>query len=195
MPRHIRGTFRPPGTNKVARPKKPPRGKDAVPILPGGARRFGVTDSPILLGGFGPPPTGWLTGNNSPEEYAIYRACQALMGPPGELWAYQGKIAAQLPGGIKPDFVIYQEPRNIVIRVQSDQYHQKVLSWKAAYDIEQRLALEKMGYLVIDVFPQFYMLDDFGPLTSKASIWTVKEAQQGRQRPDPRATRTSWSRA
>lgn len=192
MPRRIAGQARPSGTRKVARPIRPPDGNT---ILPGGARRFGVTQSPILVGGMGPPPDNFLTGNNSPEEWAIFWACEKLMGPPGERWQYQGKVNAQMPGGIKPDFVIYQEPRNIIIRVQSERYHQQVDSWKAAYDVEQRLALERnFMNTVIDVFPEYYMLDDFGPLTAKASIATVQEAMQGRQRADPRQTRTSWAR-
>jgi hypothetical protein len=124
----------------------------------------------------------------------IFWACEKKFGPEGERWTYQGKINAQLPGGIKPDFVLYQEPRNVIIRVQSERYHQQVNSWVAAYDIQQRLELEKRGNIVIDVFPEYYMLDDFGPLTGKAAIWTVTEAEQGRQRPDPRATKTSWAR-
>lgn len=192
MPARVAGTVRPPGTRRVARPIAPAHGVQR----PGGSKRYGVNVSPILVGGPGQPPSGFLTGNNSPLEWPIMWACEKVLGSKaGEGdWDYQTRISPQLPGGIKPDFVIYDDPP-LVLRVQSDRYHINVNSWKAAYDLEQRLALERLGYHVIDVFPQYYVIDNMGPKTGAAAIQTVIEARAHRQRVDPRGTATSWARA
>ncbi len=181
--------------SKKARPKKPPTGVRR----PRGQYRFGVTNNPVLLGGPGREPYGGfvMTGNNSLEEWPIYWALLKLLGPPQVgSWQYQARFGTGTPGGSKPDFVIQSNPqRPVIVRVQSIQYHLSVDSWKAAFDIVQRLELEKQGFTVVDVFPPYYITDDYGPLTARASISTVQEAMRGVQRVDPRATKTSAARA
>lgn len=175
------------GVRSRARPPQPPKGT----ARPGGMKRYGAHVRPVVVGGPGTPPSWFLTGNNSPEEWYIWWACRVVYKQkPGEgLWLYQTRIAPQLPGGIKPDFVHLQQP-NVVQRVQSDRYHVQVNSWKAAYDIEQRLVLQQMRFIVIDTYPQYYMDDESG----KKAILMVREAQNHIQRADPRYTRTSWAR-
>jgi hypothetical protein len=183
------GLARPPGTTAVARPLQPPR----ATVRPTGMRRFGLNTKPQIMTGWawGPPP-GFLNGNNSVEEWPVWWALNHELGPPdqGE-WTYQTRIAPQLPGGIKPDFVIYQDPP-LVFRVQSDRYHLTVDAFKQAYDREQRIQLERMGYGVIDLFPQHYMVD---VTYSVAVLAVVREGLQGRQRSDPLLTATSNARA
>ena len=193
-----RGVSRPPGIKAVARPVKPPTGTQR----PGGAKRYGLNKKPITEGGPGVPPSWFLNGNVGADEWPIWDACRLLFKePPGETWwLYQTKISPQLPGGIKPDFVIIGQYPNVVMRVQSDYLHVAVPYDKFAYDREQRLALERFNYVVIDVYPQYYVIDGdkdrgYGPLTRQAAIRTVREAQQHRQRMNPRGTQTSWARA
>jgi hypothetical protein len=191
MPRGVKSTLTGISGAKV-RPLAPPRGV----VRPGGAHHLGVGKSPILIGGPGRQPLpGIITGNTSLEEWPIWWACwKYFKQKPGQgAWDYQARFGTGTPGGIKPDFII-NGARPTIMRVQSDQYHIKVSSWKAAYDVDQRVSLEKMGFTVIDVFPQYYLVDNYGPLTGKAAIATVQEAEMGRQRADPRATRTSWAR-
>lgn len=180
--------------SKKVRPRKPPTGV----VRPTGQKRFGVTNNPVLLGGPGRQPYGGfvMTGNNSLEEWPPYWALLKLLGPPSPgVWTYQGKIGTGLPGASKPDFIINSNPqRPVIVRVQSAQYHIGVGSWKAAYDIDQRVALEKQGYSVIDIFPQYYLVDNYGPGTARAVIATMQEAMAGRQRTDPRVTKQSSKR-
>lgn len=187
MPRAVRGTVAPQGASIKARPLSIPHGTQR----PTGSRRYRTNQSPIYRSGPGLPPVGFLNGNNSVDEWFVWWALERELGPPGQgNWLYQTKIAAQLPGGIKPDFLVLQNPP-IVIRVQSDRYHLLQDSWVIGYDREQRIQLERMGYRVVDVFPQQYNFDKSGV----AVIIIVREALQGRQRPDPIVTQTSTARA
>lgn len=191
-PQRAAGVARPPGLPKVARPPLAPHGTQR----PGGAKRYGVNRKPTTLGGPGPPPSSFLTGNIGADEWPIWWACNRLFkqGPGQGMWLFQTRISPQLPGGIKPDFVLVGQFPNIVMRVQSDRYHVAVPWDKAHYDIEQRLALERLGYTVIDLFPSLYLIDGYGPLTGQAAIRAVREAQQQRQRMNPRGTGTGWVR-
>jgi hypothetical protein len=191
-PRRLAGVTRPPGLPKTPRPLAPVHGTQR----PGGAKRYALNRGPEKLGGPGPPPPWFLTGNQGADEWPIYDACRVLFhqGPGQGEWLFQTTIAAQLPGGVKPDFVLVGQQPNVVMRVQSSRYHLAVDSWKAAYDVEQFIDLERFGYVVIDVFPQYYLVDEYGPLTRQASIRTVREAQQHRQRLNPRGTQTSFAR-
>lgn len=190
MPRRVAGVARPRGVVSTVRPVKPPSGTKR----PGGLKRYAANRHPVLLGGPGEPRRGFLRGTNSREEWPIYWACEKYFKEKaGGIWNYQITVGSNLPGGSKPDFVInYKRP--IIMRVQSDRYHVQVSSWRAAYDIQQRIELEKRGFTVIDVFPQYYMIDDMGPLTGQAAIATVAEAAAGRQKADPRSGQTSWAR-
>lgn len=201
-PRRVAGQARPPGVSLVARPLPVPHGTQR----PGGAKRYHLNVAPQSLGGPGPVPS-WFNASNfgggtpAADEWPIYWAClRYFKGPPGQDWLYQTKIAASLPGGIKPDFVIIRVTPNVVMRVQSERYHQAVPFNQAVYDLEQRIALERFGYRVIDLFPQYFIVDGsaergYGYLTGQASIRAVIEAEQGRQRMNPRGTQTSFARA
>lgn len=198
MSPRVRGVSRPKGVRAVARPVKPPTGTQR----PGGAKRFGLHRSPTLEGGPGVPPAWFLTGNVGADEWPIWDACRLLFKePPGQgMWLFQTRISPQLPGGIKPDFVITGQYPNVVMRVQSEYLHQAVPFNVFSYDREQRVALERLGFQVIDVYPQYYIVDGdaqqgYGPLTRQAAIRTVREARQGRQRMNPRGTMTGWARA
>lgn len=188
MPKAPPGLTRPPGTIAVARPIGTPRGTQR----PSGSRKYHVNvDVRVLTGWALGPPEGFLGGNNSFEEWPVWWALREILGPPDQgNWTYQIKIAAQLPGGVKPDFLIYQDPP-LVIRVQSDRYHLTTNSFKQAYDREQRIVLERMGYNVIDVFPQHYMVDASYSIAVKS---VVRDALNLIQRPDPIVTATSIAR-
>lgn len=192
-PRAAGGFERPKGMSSVARPPRP----SGATQRPGGSKRYGLHRAPQEEGGPGPPPAWFLSGNVGADEWPFWWACRAVFRqPPGQgEWLFQTRIAAQLPGGIKPDFVFTGQFPNIVARVQSDYLHVAVPYNKFAYDREQRLALENFGFLVIDVYPQYYLVDDYGVLTGQAAIRTVHETRQGRQRMNPRGTMTSWARA
>jgi hypothetical protein len=185
---------------RVARPLTQPRGTQR----PGGLKRFGANITIVAQGGPGIPPQWFLSrgggGTPSADEWPPYWACEKVFdGPPGVLWLYQLKIAAQLPGGIKPDFALIGQYPNVVMRVQSERYHQTGNYNVAAYDLEQRIQLERLGYVVVDVYPQHYIIDGnaekgFGYLTGQAAIRTVLAAQRHEQRMNPRGTQTGWAR-
>jgi hypothetical protein len=187
VPSQVRGIVAPHGISYKARPTPLPHGTQR----PTGSRRYHTNVAPIYRSGPGLPPVGFLNGNNSVDEWFIWWALSKELGPPGQgNWLYQTRIAPQLPGGIKPDFLVLQNPP-LVIRVQSDRYHLMQSSWVIGYDREQRIQLEHMGYLVVDVFPQQYVHD----LSGVSAIIIVREALQGRQRIDPIVAQTSTARA
>lgn len=188
---------RPRGVRSVPRPARPAGPSRAQ--RPGGFKRYGIHKAPVSLGGPGVPPKWFLTGNVSAEEWPIYWACLAIYGEgPGAQWTFQSRIAPNAPGGVKPDFVLRQVPA-VVMRVQAERYHVAVETWKAAYDIQQRLVLEQIGFVVVDLFPQHYIIDKtdeggYGYLTGQAAILAVRNAQQHRQRMNPRGTGTNFAR-
>lgn len=178
------------GTQKVARPPAPPRGVQR----PRGQRKYGYTENPVPLDSIWLVPNWFVGGNNSADEWPPYRALMLLLGPPDQdNWTYQTRTSVQfgILGTAKPDFLILQEPF-MVIRVQSDRYHIAVNSFKAASDMEQRTYLERLGYRVIDIYPQNYQpaVQDNG----RRIMRVMRDALNSRQDSNPRELQTSRAR-
>lgn len=189
MPRRVAGVAIPPGLQRVARPKPAPHGTQR----PGGLKRYAANVSPVILGGPGDPPPGFLNGNNSPEEWDVWWALWKITGTkPGEgVWLYQGLVtlASGQFASIKPDFIVLQQPP-LVIRVQSDRYHLLVNSVRIAIDHLQRTELIARGYRVIDIYPQHWRRDK----TGRAVLAIVRDALNHRQRINPFYAQTSTAR-
>jgi hypothetical protein len=188
--RAVPGVNAPAGVSSTARPPRPIHPTQ----LPGGSHHYRVATPADLQGGPGLPPVGFINGNNSIEEwYAWWAFWKLLKSKPGEgVWLYQGLLAGG--GGqfasIKPDFIIFQPFRPLVVRVQSDRYHLLVNSARIALDDLQKVIMIKLGYGVIDIYPQHYMKDKRGG----AVLSVCRDALNGRQRPNPYAIGTSIAR-
>lgn len=188
--RRVAGIEVPKGVQKVARPPGPLRGVQR----PSGMRRFNITDSPIADGDMWVMPAWFRNGNNSADEWPPYQALTLILGPPDQdNWTYQTRtsIAFGILGTAKPDFLILQDPF-MVIRVQSDRYHIAVSSFKAASDLEQRTYLERIGYRVIDIYPQHYQPAERDQ--GRRILSVVRDALNGRQRSNPRDLQLSFAR-
>lgn len=188
MARVVQGLRPPPGNERqrVARPIKLARGTQR----PTGPKMFRPGTKPQIITGPNQPPAGFLNGNNSRSEWMIFWALTKLLGPEGEgNWLYQGKIGRGLPGGSKPDFVVYQLVP-MAIRIQTERYHVAVSERKHAYDDEQRVQLERQGYRVYDIYEQDYINDPMGV----AALRVTQEVLENRQRPNPVRMRTAMAR-
>lgn len=178
------------GVQKVARPPAPLRGVQR----PTGLRRYQYTERPVHQDSVWLVPDWFVGGNNSADEWPPYMALTLLLGPPDQdNWTYQTRtsLAFGILGTAKPDFLIFQDPF-LVVRVQSDRYHIAVNSFKAASDFEQRTYLERIGYRVIDVYPQNYQpaVEDNG----RRIMRVMRDALNGRQDANPRELQTSRAR-
>lgn len=188
--RRVAGLAIPRGVQKVARPLGTIRGVQR----PTGMRRFGVNENPVPVNSIWVMPGWFRNGNNSADEWPPYEALILLLGPPDQgNWTYQTRtsLAFGKLGTAKPDFLIFQQPF-LVVRVQSIRYHIAVNSAKASYDFEQRIYLQRIGYQVIDIFPEQYQ-----PATrdnGKRILSIMRDALNGRQRSNPRDIGTSIAR-
>lgn len=188
--RRVAGLDIPKGVQKVARPPGPARGVQR----PTGARRFNITESPIPLDSLWIMPSWFRNGNNSADEWPPYQALTLLLGPPDrDNWTYQTRTSIQfgILGTAKPDFLVFQDPF-LVIRVQSDRYHIAVSSFKAATDLEQRTYLERIGYRVVDIYPQHFQPAERD--NGKRIMSVMRDALNGRQRSNPRDLSLSHAR-
>lgn len=187
MAKRVQGQKAPDGAVRFARPLKAPRATQR----PTGPKMFRPGAKPILLVDWATPPPGFLNGNNSISEYMIYKALSLLLGPESEgNWLYQGKVGmGGLPGGSKPDFVVFQQPP-LAIRIQTQRYHEMIRAARQNYDDEQRIQLMRSGYNVVDIHETDYIND----LTGKAALALTSDALQGKQRPNPVRMHTSLAR-
>lgn len=188
--RRVAGVAAAKGVQKVARPAAPPRGVQR----PGGLKRFGANRSAIPVNSPWIMPSWFKNGNNSADEWPPYQALTMILGPPDQdNWTYQTRtsLAFGILGTVKPDFLILQEPF-IVVRVQSDRYHVTASEPKAHLDREQRIYLQRLGYIVIDIYPQHYQPAERD--NGKRILRLMREAMNHQQRSNPRDLHLSYAR-
>lgn len=153
----------PPRLPKVKHPPQRPQAPAFVPKIE-------------TVPGPGDPPDGFLTGQNSATEWIFYWALARVFGEPKDprkppfyggypFWAYQ---VAEIGGFVRSlgsavvDFVIYQGPTILGIRIQTERFHIYTTSEKQAYDAFQRASLEAAGIDVVDVFDDQILGDPSG---------------------------------
>lgn len=138
-----------------------------------------------LISGPGKSPPGFVSGKTSESEWPIYwafsrifknpmnpRSAPFLGGSPD--WFYQSEqnTLFGISGATNVDFVIYQSPTIIGIRLLSERYHLFTSSEKQAYDEQQKSALEAAGVTVFDLYEDEYLNDPSG----QAAIIACKRA-------------------
>ena len=139
-------------------------------------------------GGPGPAPAWIITPTTSASEWFIFWALLQILGEPGEgSWGYQ---ISSNGGRAIIDFVIWNRPTRLAIRVQSEWYHIAVLQRKQTYDRQQKEMLKRSGYDVNDVYEEHFLHDK----TGFAAIMVMKDAIRGIERPSPISYKTGKSR-
>lgn len=140
---------------------------------------------PQRISGCGNPPAGFIGGSNSLSEWLFYCALTKELGPEGDQWTYQSSYLGgrYQRGGAVVDFVIFTPRYNIGVRIQSFYYHVAANTEKQVSDYEQRMALERYGLRIVDVYEQDYIHD----LTGNAARRLIRLALAGEEMPNPRA--------
>ena len=152
-------------------------------IRVGGPEAF-VAAHPELFGG----------ATVSKDEGYFYWAMLNILGKPETGgWSYQAKLAGgrHLPGGSMPDFIYWNATPAIVVMIQGSFPHLQAGPRKLAFDEDQIRSVERMGFMVIQVFSEQYIDDPSG----QAVILIAKDALKGIQRPNPGSFGTSRVRA
>lgn len=162
-------------------PKLPTIRKKAV--RPTGLRI--IPKGETQVSGPGENPPNFVSGKNSISEWPPYWALARIFknpidprigpfigGPPD--WAYQSQqnTLFGVSGSTNVDFVVFQPPTIIGIRLQSERYHLFTSSEKQAYDEQQKAALENDGITVFDLYEDEYLHDPSG----QAVIIAMKRA-------------------
>jgi hypothetical protein len=178
----------------VARPPGVPRRTQ----FPSPGKAFGQAGRTQLVGG----PEAYIKAHPelfggatvSASEGYVYWALLRVLGPegPDSGWEYQGKFAGgrHLPGGAMPDFIIYARNPAIIFRVQGSRFHSATSPRGHAIDEDQKRAMEQAGYIVVDLWDEYWINDKSG----QAVIIQVKEGLDGRQRPSPITSGASLAR-
>lgn len=128
-----------------------------------------------IIGGYGEPPPGFVTGQTSLTEWIFYWSLAKVFKDPkdprvppyygGRDWGYQ---IAKLGGFVRAvgstviDFVVYQGPTVIGIRIQTEHFHIFTSSRKHSYDMLQRAQIENAGIRVVDVYDTELLGDPSG---------------------------------
>ncbi len=172
---------------KLPRPKKPPKqpvlgsqvqvatlNARRAPARPTGPRMYGLSKAPIVLGGPGTPPNGFLTVHTTAVEWVAYFWLWDVLGVEGDprdppfvgapdfRFAYQ-KVFPGLGGGktgsTSIDFLVRQGPRgDLAVRIQSEAFHVFAKSDQIVYDRFQKGRIARTED-IIDVFEQYLMTD------------------------------------
>lgn len=174
---------------KVPQPPRPTQ-------RPTGPKFLRLTKNPSWQSGPGNPPAGFVKGSTSKSEWIIYWALTKILGPEATGgWSYQQSVLGgrEKRGGSVADFALYLTNPITLLRIQTERWHITQPSSRQQFDVDQRRALERAGYVVIDIFDEDFLTeDDF--TTGQAAIKVVHEAIQGVQMPNPVTTQTSRAR-
>lgn len=122
------------------------------PVLDSGPEAFTRANKQLFATSSTSGPEGWF-----------YWAMVILRGTHGENggWQYQRKVrpGGSKVGGATVDFLIDARPRPIACRIQTPYFHRGDPG-KAAFDREQAITLQRVGYDVVDAFSQLYYHKD-----------------------------------
>ena len=153
------------------------------PTRPTGLRI--IPKSETLISGPGESPPGFVSGKTSESEWPPYWALARIFKNPlnprlppffggAPDWAYQSEqnTLFGISGATNVDFVVFQPPTIIGVRILSERYHVYTSSEKQAYDEQQRAALEAAGVTVFDLYEDEYLNDPSG----QAAIIAMKRA-------------------
>lgn len=144
-----------------------------------------IPKSETLISGPGESPPGFVSGKTSESEWPPYWALAKIFKNPIDPrlppffggapdWAYQSEqnTLFGISGSTNVDFVVFQPPTIIGVRILSERYHLFTSSEKQAYDEQQKAALEAAGVTVFDLYEDEYLLDPSG----QAAIIAMKRA-------------------
>jgi len=179
----------PPDLPRLARPPQAPTGPRFVPA------------HETLIGGPGDPPPGFLTGQNSLDEWWWYWASAKVFDDPkdprqppffgGEQWGYQiarmGGFVRAL-GSAVVDFVYYQDATVLGVRIQTERFHQFTDASKQGYDVLQRAMLEGDFMRVVDVYDEEFLGDPSG----QRAVLAVKRVLNRIERVNPVVAGTAY---
>lgn len=160
------------------------------PITSRGPRSLGLGRKPERREGPGKPPPGFLTQQTTGDEWIIYWALAKIFSDPGPMsvrvgpfkggleWEYQAvQSSLGLTGKTAVDFAVYLPGEIVGLRIQTELRHVLVDENISAYDVAQRLALERT-ITVRDIYSQDYIED----ISGEAAIRVTIEALGGRER-------------
>lgn len=191
--------------NKLSTPPRMPviRHKANMPTGP----RF-IPKDRILMSGPGDPPPNFLTGQNSLTEWWFYWGMAKAFRNPRDQdirtppffggWPDWGYQVAELGGHTRAlgsavvDFVVYQGPTIIGIRIVTERFHIFADSRKQAYDALQRADLEANGMRVVDIYDDEILGDPSGQkavLAAKRAIGRLEQINPDVARTAIRASR------
>lgn len=179
------------GVRKPVTRMNPSREAVIRSLMPTGPFVLGLGLKPIVQGGPGEPPAGFVGGTTSKSEWYMYWAYEILLGKEGEFWGYQQSFLGgrHNPGGAVADFVLYMPKQNIIVRLQTWRFHFALGAEKIATDMEQKINLfSPFGEeIVVDVYEQDFIWDE----TGKAVLEVCKDSIEGREWNNPLATGTT----
>jgi hypothetical protein len=187
----MRGLASPPRLPRLKGPPKAPTGSRFVPKIA------------VTLTGYGEPPPGFITGQNSLTEWIFYWSLFKIFGqttddprqPPfyglSPYFEYQ---SAQLGGFTRAlgsavvDFVIFHGGTVLGVRIQTERFHLFTSSRQQASDALQLANLEANGLRVIDV----YDTELLGDPTGAKAIIAAKRAIGMIERQNPLIAGTQY---
>lgn len=150
-----------------------------------GLEAAGAGLRPEFLGGPDQFARTFMGGSTSRTEGYIFWSFLALGMVENVDFSYQSPLVGGMHelGGAVVDFIVYQKPMNLGLRIVTYQWHHAQGSEKAERDFEQKSSLTDM-IKVIDLYEQHFINDPSG----KAAIAVLKDALAEVERPDPLST-------
>ncbi len=181
MPRSLRQVQRPPTLRVFTE-------------LGSGSRLYKYNKQPLVTGGFGDPPAGFILASTSISEWMVYWALAKIYGQPKDprqgpfigfpgVWGYQvPAMGGRAVGGAVVDFIVFDTASGIPIgiRIQTELWHLFTANRKQATDLLQRQRLSE-NMTVIDVYDYQYT----GDKTGQQVIQVMKTAIGAIEIPDP----------
>lgn len=175
----MRGLSNPPDLPRLPGPPARPTGPAFIP------------KGETIIGGYGDPPPGFVTGQTSLTEWIFYWALAKVFKDPkdprvppyygGRDWGYQ---IAELGGYVRAvgsaviDFVVYQGATTLGIRIQTEHFHIFTASRKHAYDMLQAAQIEGKGITIVDVYDTELLGDPSGQkavIAAKRAIGRIEK--------------------
>lgn len=169
-------------TSRLAKLPKPSRAKRAGRPLP--VTRFTVApkgpaiyrrgSTPLVAGGPGEPPEGFVNAHTSRDEWIYYWAIAKVLGDPsdprkppyvgGREWAYQSAdpiYGGRISGGQVMDYVVQWGGKKVGIRLQTERWHVFASAAQQAKDFFLKTHLQGVDQ-VMDVYSSLGINDPSG---------------------------------